>query len=696
MGALIPAASLPQRASTALAILLSIALPSASMRSAPPQEKAEPESTAKPLSIFGLNLADAPVALREKDVPDLFGPAGQRGDVLPMPLARSAGLSDEPAPAKPNHESIWIKYSIPLNRFYVEYRSDGNRADSERIYGPFAGDPLDRLRLETLMADRLREKYSPDDLYRIQLMLKAHDPKLAQRAMRLAQAAIDCRETTVLESVLCEVRQTLADNAATIKHLGLEADANKLEEHMAAAQTRLAFAAEASDSKQVITADARSDLPEAKKPDPLQPANPPAAAALGIDVSGRVVDAKSRKPIESFQIVRAERNRPADHVTWQSGYLKTFHDGQFEHHEKQAWDATVFRIEADGYRPHVTRPVVRGEGNVDLLVELETDPGTLGVVLTPQGEPACGARVARCTWTDEVSVEGDELRFAGHGAVLGKRTQTAGDGSFRLSTEIDSWILVVCHPSGYAEVTPAEFAKSQTIKLLPWGRLEGDFVVAGKPVADQKIDVGGGRGGDEVNLDYSNDVTTNAEGKFVVARLPPVRLFVHPMFKMDENSWASPLWYSGNIKIEPGKTTQIVLPRAGRPLKGQVTLPADSGLTLADVDVEATIFLRPPSVSGFQEMVQKDFQVYGQFLQSQIGKQFHRDKIPVSADGTFDISGLPETEYALQVRGREKKSHVEEGRQPWQGFYARRISLPPLADSADPLELGEILLSPSR
>ena len=34
-----------------------------------------------------------------------------------------------------------------------------------------------------------------------------------------------------------------------------------------AAQTRLAFAAEASDSKQVITADARSDSPEAKKPE---------------------------------------------------------------------------------------------------------------------------------------------------------------------------------------------------------------------------------------------------------------------------------------------------------------------------------------------------------------------------------------------------------------------------------------------
>jgi hypothetical protein len=688
----------PLCASAMLAMLLSIALPSASVHSAPPQEKAELESTAKPLSIFGLNLADAPVALHEKEVPDLYGPAGQRGDVFPIPIERSVQTSDRRAPNKGNNESIWIKYSIPLKRFYVEYRSDRNRADSERIYGPFAGDPLDRLRLEALLADRLREGYSPDDLYRIKLMLKTQDHKLAQRAIRLAQAAIDCRDTTVLKLVLREVRQMLADNAATIKGLGLDHDAKKLEENMAAAQARLATAAiDTLGSERAEAAKVKSELPDVNRADPVQPANPPAAGALGIDVRSRVIDAKSGKPVESFQMVPASRGRPAGTITWQSSYVKTFHDGQFAYREKRAWDATVFRIDADGYKPRITRPVLRGEANVELLVELEPDPGTFGVVLTPEGQPACGAQVARCTWTNEVSVEGDVLRFAGHGALLGKRTQTAGDGSFRLPTEIDSWLLVVSHPSGYGEISPAEFSKSQTIRLQPWGRLEGDFIVGGKPIPDQKIDVGGGRGGgDEVNLDYSNSVATDAEGKFVVKRLPPVVLFVHPIFKMDDNSWASPLWFSGNIKIEPGKTTRISLPRSGRPLKGQVTLPTDSSLTLADLDIEATIFLRPPSVSGFRDMVQKDFQVYGQFMESPIGKQFKRDKIPIDVNGTFDISDLPETEYVLQVRAMEKNSHVEEGRQPWQGFHARPITVLPMADSADPVELGQILLSPSR
>ena len=93
-----------------------------------------------------------------------------------------------------------------------------------------------------------------------------------------------------------------------------------------------------------------------------------------------------------------------------------------------------------------------------------------------------------------MNVEGGKLRYSGHGQQLGKLGTTAGDGAFRLPSEVDPWVLVVAHDSGYAEVTAAEFAKSSTVRLKPWGRIEGEFVVDGKPVAGQAIHIGAGRG----------------------------------------------------------------------------------------------------------------------------------------------------------------------------------------------------------
>src|SRR5690242_10483018 len=78
--------------------------------------------------------------------------------------------------------------------------------------------------------------------------------------------------------------------------------------------------------------------------------------------------------------------------------------------------------------------------------------------------------------------------------------------------------------SGHAEVTPAEFAKSTTIELKPWARVEVTYAPGGKPIAGQMFSVGSG-GGDVVNLHYSESPTTDSEGKFVLERTPSVQVY---------------------------------------------------------------------------------------------------------------------------------------------------------------------------
>ncbi len=416
----------------------------------------------------------------------------------------------------------------------------------------------------------------------------------------------------------------------------------------------------------------------------------PALENAALSVRIQATDAKTRQPVTSLAVIPAFHENRVERNTWQSQYLKRYQGNPPELRLERPWEQTVLRIQADGYVPLVTRPVRRDEGDVTLDVTLEPDPRLAGNVLLPDGKPAGGASLAICTWTNEVEVEGGKLRYSGHGRELGKLGTSAADGSFRLPTEVDPWVLVVAHDGGYAEVTAAEFAKSSTVRLKPWGRIEGEFVLGGQPVAGQRIHVGAMRGGDEVFLHYTGDVVTDAAGRFVVERVPPVTLYVQPWFKHGDSSFN--LLSTGRMSIAPGQTTRITLPRPGRPVVGRISLPPDSGLSVAEAAVELSVSLRAPSMSGFQDEVDQAWAAYQAFAKSELGRAFQRDKIAANADGTFRIEGLLETRYLFVIAAYKRPTLPGADRGPMIARMAKRVEVPPLADSKEPLDLGNLVL----
>jgi uncharacterized protein (TIGR03067 family) len=406
----------------------------------------------------------------------------------------------------------------------------------------------------------------------------------------------------------------------------------------------------------------------------------------------RAADATTKAVVKSFTIVPASYEERLKHVTWQSQYRKRYTGTPAEFRMERPWKATVLRIEADGYVPILTRPFRRDEGQVNVDLTFAPDPGSTGKVVTPGGEPAAGASLALCTWTNEVNVQGGRLSYAGHGRELGKLNTSAADGTFRIPSEPDPSVLVVAHDSGYAEVRALT---SSTIHLKPWGRIEGECVVNGKPIADQAIHIGAGRGDVEVNLHYSDDVATDAAGRFGVDRVPPVALYVQPWFKRGESAF-SLLWFSGRTAIAAGQTTRITLPRVGRPLMGRVSVPAESGLRLADLAVEAELSLRPPSMSMRSgDELNREYAAYQAFLKSDLGRVFRREGIAVNADGTFRIEGLPEAHYVLYVTAYGKPAGPGGDRGPALARVVRRVEVPPLVDSEEPVDLGNLVLGRS-
>jgi hypothetical protein len=426
----------------------------------------------------------------------------------------------------------------------------------------------------------------------------------------------------------------------------------------------------------------------------FHPAPAQQAKDLGITFSGKVIDAASGQQIPKFRMVAAPFQTNSTHTSWQSHLVKHFDAGELSWHWPRNYDLTVIRIDAEGYAPYVSKPIAKDAGEVDLDVKLLRDGGINGKVLTPNAHWADGAQVAICTWSCEVCVEKGELRYAaGHGLKLGTLTTSGANGAFHLPPEIDPWVVVVAHDSGYAEVTAAEFATSKTIDLKPWARLEVTYAPGGKGVPDQMFSVGAGRGDVDVVLHYNDSAVTDADGKFVLERVAPVTLYAQPFFKTGEGS-VSLLWFSGLISPEAGKTTRLTLPRAGQTLKGRVALPADSKLKLADFEVDIRIFLRPPSISGFQDRVQSSYAAYSEFMSKEAGKSFTRERVSVDENGEFKIADLLETQYALQIHAVEKQGASKNlDRHLVEGWHTQRVTVAARTQRDELLDLGELSLT---
>ena len=397
----------------------------------------------------------------------------------------------------------------------------------------------------------------------------------------------------------------------------------------------------------------------------------------GLTVKLKVTDAESKEPIKSFTVAWSGRESDRGTHSWQRP--EQFSNGVGEFRQENPWPKTTLRIEAEGHLPFITRSIQDNEGEVEIDVVMKPDAGIAGIILLPDGTPAAGAFVTLCTGSQNIVVEGGKLT-ARSGDLGRKLAKTAADGSFHLPAEVDPWMIVVAHNDGYAETTAAEFAKnSSKVQLKPWGRVEGEFVIDGKPIAACSINLGAGRG--DISLEYHDSVTTDAAGKFTVKRVPPVKLFIAPFFKHGNFSY-SVLAFSGRVLIASGETTRITLPRPGRPLIGRVALPPESKLRLADLTLEAKIYLKGPSISSDKD----DFGAYHEFMKA-YGKSFRRDKIAVNADGTFRVEGLPESQYVIQVSATGKG--LKAG-----ASCARRVTIPPLCDSKEPVDVDNLVLVP--
>jgi len=86
-------------------------------------------------------------------------------------------------------DGTWIIYNPTRNVFYLNKVPGEDQASN---FGPVKGDPFDMFKLEERYISKLRNDYvvSPDEMYRLRLMVRSGHPKLRERALRIVTAVL--------------------------------------------------------------------------------------------------------------------------------------------------------------------------------------------------------------------------------------------------------------------------------------------------------------------------------------------------------------------------------------------------------------------------------------------------------------------------------------------------------------------------
>jgi hypothetical protein len=427
-------------------------------------------------------------------------------------------------------------------------------------------------------------------------------------------------------------------------------------------------------------------------------------------VSGSVVDAATKQPIEKFRVIPGLRNLdPEIRMNWIDREAYDASAGEYRVIFSRDYPAHLVRIEAEGYRVAISRDIKSDEGDVTFDFELRPAEDIAATIVTPSGEPASGAKIAIGVAGSQISIRNGDIN---DGSTYATRLDADADGRFRIPDRGESFQLVMSHPSGFAYLKPDEQEIPRTIRLTPWARVKGVFRVGPAPVANVKLTLDTNTihsyGADVPNIFTHHEVTTGPEGQYVFERVVPGKGRIGRSILLMVDDGAAEVTSSKRVAAQfpPGETTVLDLGGDGCAVVGQILPPPNLEQpplwNFALVDVST--FLPPLDMPMAPPEVQNDPELYRAWRQKweatpdgRAWRSAHdtyqalRAIVPrftatVARDGTFRIDDVPSGSYVLSVRFSQRRAAGQ--------LREHRFSVPAFdRDELAPLvDLGELQL----
>ncbi len=220
---------------------------------------------------------------------------------------------------------------------------------------------------------------------------------------------------------------------------------------------------------------------------------------------------------------------------WEYPLTRDISNGIFSVEFAPLSSTPILRIEAAGYEAVDFGPISTNATN--LVIRLARGAGPSGIVLMPNGNPAAGATVLYLAEHEQSSLNGRQLTSYGRREAQ----QTTGvDGRFSFTVRAHAMRLFVAHSAGWAEESVERGGNGIKLQLGPWASVAGTLMNSnGTPAAGVELAVtipnDWQTGVPSINIQVRT--TTDTQGNFAFADVPPRRVEVQRMIPMSPGSW---------------------------------------------------------------------------------------------------------------------------------------------------------------
>jgi protocatechuate 3,4-dioxygenase beta subunit len=385
-------------------------------------------------------------------------------------------------------------------------------------------------------------------------------------------------------------------------------------------------------------------------------------------VNGRVIDKETGQPISSFRHVEGVWWEPEyDSYVLQSMNVESGKDGKFRFQMESACHKFCVRVDADGYRPLVSREIFPDEGGIDVTFELEKGEGPKGVVLAPDGTPAAGATVVLGNEEQAAQIYNGELQDFS----VTKMT-TGVDGEYSLPIVDGDYTLIALHESGWAELKNPNEKAAAEVKLEPWSTVKGTVWQGDQPVSQGQViiyfDLSPGNSRPHQIWNYSTETDDKGNFTFRRVRHGEAKLYRRLRYANTDNGWMTALSHRQPIQLLPGEVTDVKLGGEGRRVRGKLTAPEKD-----------------------RDQIDWNFGVVQLSQMENADSRLNTDAsyaAPIKSDGTFEIVDVLPDDYSLKV-AVYAKGYRTSGL--WQPIAtSQQPCKVPEESRADAVDLGEI------
>ena len=419
-----------------------------------------------------------------------------------------------------------------------------------------------------------------------------------------------------------------------------------------------------------------------------------------MQVSGRVVDAATKMPLDKFT---ASAFR-ADYSALTIKSVEGLH-GEFTLTLDESYSNYGITVEAAGYRPDSSRTVEFKRGDWKLEFALVRGGGPSGEVKLPGGEPVPGANVFLCggyrvspnpAFSQEkipvapIIADIKSVRTAGSTSFAS--TVTDQSGKFTLTPIADAFTIIATHEKGYAALTVEQFAALKTITLQPWGRVEGSVWSETKAAPQASVQL--------LSLIFWNIAKppdslvqfiarTDDEGKFVFPTVPPGEYrIIHRAADSTGEAHAT------TVLVRSGETTSIKLGGRGRPLIGRIVVAGADAPVDWKKEVHGTISAKLPAVKRPDTADLAGFLAWYQTEEAKSSVRSKHDYVlNIDADGTFRVEDAELGTYLVTITVSVADPSQPGGRsKPQEMTQELVISEMPGGRSDTPLDIGDLIV----